>query len=104
MIVKQRENREQVEIFSIEEFVPAEYVTAIFICKILLEIPLLNSITYGLRNAQKKYTIMKEIMRQNERKKGLENEQYLFEQRNIYDDNTDDHLFKDPLLYYMEPE
>ena len=38
-------------------------------------------------------------MRQNERKKGLENEQ-----RNIYDDNTDDHLFKDPVLYYMEPE
>ena len=43
-------------------------------------------------------------MRQNERKKGLENEKYLFEQRNIYDDNTDDHLFKDPVLYYMEPE
>lgn len=20
------------------------------------------------------------------------------------DDNTDDHLFKDPVLYYMEPE
>ena len=47
---------------------------------------------------------MKEIMRQNERNKGLENEEDLFEQRNIYDDNTDDHLFKDPVLYYMEPE
>ena len=22
----------------------------------------------------------------------------------IYDDNIDDHLFKDPVLYYMEPE
>ena len=27
MIVKQRENREQVEIFSIEEFVPADHQT-----------------------------------------------------------------------------
>ena len=59
---------------------------------------------FGKTETFKMYTIMKEIMRQNERKKGLENEQYLFEQRNIYDDNTDDHLFKDPVLYYMEPE
>ena len=36
-------------------------------------------------------------MRQNERKRD-------WKMRSIYDDNTDDHLFKDPVLYYMEPE